>query len=110
MDARSAKASWGRRRHGVCLWADEEEFNSAGRRRGLGDYLTLCGRTRYIAAIAGSLAAKDCDGSDGNESDHGAGGVCDGAERDCDGSRGVHSGAVEEPVDGEGDLAAEEGR
>ena len=66
--------------------------------------------TAYIAAIAGSLAAKDCDGSDGNESDHGAGGVCDGAERDCDGSRGVHSGAVEEPVDGEGDLAAEEGR
>ena len=43
-------------------------------------------------------------------SDHGAGGVCGGAERDCDGSQGVHSGAVEERVVGEGDRAAEEGR
>ncbi len=56
------------------------------------------------------MAAKEGSGSDGNESDHDAGGDCDGAERDCDGSRGVKSGAVEERVDGEGDFAAEEGR
>ena len=28
--------------------ADAEEINSAGRRRDLGDFLTLCGRTRWL--------------------------------------------------------------